>query len=75
MAIKSKLVYYAQRAVELAANPYALYLKSQGGIADLYIRLNKPWFYQLHIDTVLDIGGNIGLFSKTMRQMLPDAQI
>ena len=75
MAIKSKLVYYAQRAVELAANPYALYLKSQGGIADLYIRLNKPWFYQLQIDTVLDIGGNIGLFSKTMRQMLPNAQI
>jgi FkbM family methyltransferase len=75
MAIKSKLVYYAQRAVELAANPYALYLKSQGGIADLYIRLNKPWFYQLQIDSILDIGGNIGLFSKTMRQMLPDAQI
>ena len=75
MSSKSKIIYYAQRAIELSANPYALYLKSQGGIADLYIRLNKPWFHQLNIDTVLDIGGNIGLFSKTMRQMLPDAQI
>jgi FkbM family methyltransferase len=72
---KSKLIYYAQRAFELALNPYALYVKSQGGIADLYIRLNKPWFYDLQIDTVLDIGGNIGQFSKTMRFMLPDAQI
>ena len=75
MSLKSKFIYYTQRAVELAANPYALYLKSQGGIADLYLRLNRPWFYDLHIDTVLDIGGNIGLFSKTMRQMLPNAQI
>jgi FkbM family methyltransferase len=72
---KSKLIYYAQRAIELSINPYALYVKSQGGIADLYIRLNKPWFYEINIDTVLDIGGNIGQFSKTMRFMLPYAQI
>jgi FkbM family methyltransferase len=75
MISKSKLINLSQRAIELAVNPYALYLKSQGGIADLYIRLNKPWFHELNIDTVLDIGGNIGLFSKTMRMMLPDAQI
>jgi FkbM family methyltransferase len=75
MATKAKLINLSQRAIELAVNPYALYLKSQGGIANLYIRLNKLWFYQLNIDTVLDIGGNIGLFSKTMRMMLPNAQI
>jgi FkbM family methyltransferase len=72
---KSKLIYYSQRAIELLLNPYALYVKSKGGIADLHIRLNKPWFYDLQIDTVLDIGGNIGQFSKTMRFMLPNAQI
>jgi FkbM family methyltransferase len=75
MSLKSKFVYYAQRGIELAVNPYALYIKSQGGIADLYVRLNKPWFYDLNIDTLLDIGGNIGLYSKTIRYMLPDAQI
>lgn len=75
MINKSKLIYYAQRGIELAANPYALYIKYQGGIADLYIRLNKPWFYQLNIDTLLDIGGNIGSFSKTIRRLLPEAKI
>lgn len=75
MLNKSKIIYYAQRSIELTANPYALYVKSQGGIADLYIRLNKPWFYQLNIDTLLDIGGNIGLFSKTIRSLLPSTQI
>jgi FkbM family methyltransferase len=75
MLDKSKLLYYAQRAIELSVNPYSLYVKSKGGIADLHIRLNKPWFYKLKIDTVLDIGGNIGQFSKTMRFILPEAQI
>jgi len=75
MLKKSKIVNYAQRAIGLAANPYSLYVRSQGGIADLYNRLNAPWFYQLEIDTLLDIGGNIGLFSKTVRVLLPNAQI
>ena len=75
MTTSSQLTYYAQRAVELAANPFSLYVKAQGGIADLYIRLNTPWFHRLGIDTVLDIGGNVGRFSKTMRYLLPSAQI
>jgi FkbM family methyltransferase len=75
MPFKTRLITYAQQAIKLTANPYALYVKSQGGIADFYMRLNQPWFYQLKIDTVLDIGANIGLFSKTMRFLLPDAQI
>lgn len=75
MINKSKIVYYIQRCVELLFNPYSLYIKYQGGIADLYIRLNKPWFYRLKIDTLFDIGGNIGLFSKTIRLMLPEVKI
>lgn len=75
MLKKSKLVNYAQRAIGLIGNPYSLLVRSQGGIADLYIRLDAKWFYQLEIDTLLDIGGNVGLFSKTIRKLLPKAQI
>jgi FkbM family methyltransferase len=38
-------------------------------------KLNMEWFQSLNIDTVLDIGGNKGQFTKTISVLLPEARI
>jgi FkbM family methyltransferase len=65
----------ALKSIELLSNPKSIIVRIQGGISDFYLKYNKPWFHNLNIDTVLDIGGNIGQFSKTMRFLLPNANI
>ena len=63
------------KLVELLSNPFSIYVRMKGGISDFYLKYDKKWVHDLKIDTVLDIGGNIGQFSKTMRMLLPNAQI
>lgn len=71
MSIKNLLT----KSIELLSNPFSIFVRIKGGISDFYLKYDKPWFHNLEIDTVLDIGGNIGQFSKTMRYLLPNAQI
>jgi FkbM family methyltransferase len=55
--------------------PILLQLKQKGGLALIYEQLNTPWFKAFNIDTVLDIGANIGQFTKTISTLLPEANI
>jgi FkbM family methyltransferase len=71
MSIKNILL----KSIELLSNPYSIIVRIKGGISDFYLKYDKPWFHNLEIDTVLDVGGNIGQFSKTMRLLLPKAKI
>lgn len=66
---------WAQRGISFVEHPRAMMLRRKGVISDIYIRLDKPWVHDMQIDTVLDIGGNVGRFSKTMEYLFPNANI
>jgi len=66
---------WGNRLVSFISHPSAMLLRRKGVISDIYIRLDHPWIQELGIKTVLDIGGNIGRFSKTMEHLFPDARI
>lgn len=66
---------WGNRAVSFINNPHAMLLRRKGVISDIYIRLDQPWIHDIGIKTVLDIGGNVGRYSKTMEYLFPKAQI
>jgi FkbM family methyltransferase len=55
--------------------PILFKVKLAGGIANLYVKLDKKWFHDLNIDTVIDLGSNIGQFTNTISALLPNAKI
>jgi FkbM family methyltransferase len=69
--IISKL-YKISRAVE---NPLLFKLKRQGGLPLTFEKLDTAWFRALDIDTVIDIGANVGQFTKTISALLPHANV
>ena len=73
--MKNFLNTWAYRFQNFLQNPKSMLLRRHGVISDIYIRLDQPWIHELNIRTVLDIGGNVGRFSKTMEYLFPDAQI
>jgi FkbM family methyltransferase len=52
-----------------------LRIHRQGGMVDLYQKLNHAWLRGLGIATILDIGANVGQFALTIHPVLPKAQI
>lgn len=56
-------------------NPSLVEAKLIGGIPTLYRKLDTPWFYNLGVKTVIDIGANTGQFALTINKLLPDALI
>lgn len=73
--MKKTILYWLTKFVAFVDRPKAMLLRSKGVISDFYIRLDQPWIQDLEIKTVLDIGGNVGRFSKTMEYLLPNANI
>jgi FkbM family methyltransferase len=67
----SKL-YRLSLAVE---NPILFKVKQKGGISTLYTQLDKKWLHSLNINTILDIGANLGQFTNTALHLLPNAKI
>ena len=62
-------------AARYSENPRALGLKRRGGTPETFWKLDHPWFHQLGIKTVIDVGCNEGQFAITARQLLPTAYI
>lgn len=56
-------------------HPKSIALKKKGIRWDHYCELNKKWVVDAGINTILDVGANVGDFAKTIREVLPDARI
>jgi FkbM family methyltransferase len=56
-------------------HPKKAYIHLVGGSSSLFEDLNNHWFLDLNISTVLDIGANIGQSTKTISELLPNANI
>jgi FkbM family methyltransferase len=56
-------------------SPKLFQIRKKGGIPDTFRMLNRPWFNQLGISTVIDIGANTGQFAVTINALLPEARI
>jgi FkbM family methyltransferase len=69
------LAYCAHKGADFVVHPYAMMLRAKGVVSDTYIKLDQPWIRDIGIRTVLDVGGNVGRFSKTMQYLLPDARL
>lgn len=65
----------ATTLLELAAQPSFFGRYSRGVIPTTYCRLNQKWLTSRGIDTVLDIGANVGRFAITARAVFPEARI
>ena len=59
----------------LIENPQLLALRRRGGVPATFRMLNRPWLKSLNIQTVLDIGANVGQFATTINAILPQARI
>lgn len=73
--MKKTVNYLLHRCIDFLMYPRLIAVRSSGAVADTYHKLNVPWFHSLKIDTVLDIGANIGRFAKTARYLCPNARI
>ena len=75
MKILSKLSRKVSSFTSYIEDYKLLQVRLEGGIPTLYQELDLPWFRDLGISTVLDIGANIGQSTITLNKLLPDAQI
>ena len=63
------------RFIQLVENPKLLRLRQQGIPFDTFCLLNQPWLLKANINTVLDIGANIGEFASLIHELLHKAVI
>ncbi len=60
---------------EAIKNPKLFWLWSKGIPVGIFLRLNQLWLFKADINTIFDIGANVGLFSSAIHQVLPKATI
>jgi FkbM family methyltransferase len=59
----------------MARHPESIALRRKGIKYEHYRDLNKPWLKNFEINTVLDVGANVGDFAKLAREVFPSATI
>jgi len=52
-----------------------LSLRQKGISIDEFLKLNQLWLLEAHINTVFDIGANVGQFASLIHEVLPTATI
>ncbi|MEO7796369.1 MAG: FkbM family methyltransferase [Opitutaceae bacterium] len=75
MSLPRRFGHYCQLLARYIENPRALSVKFRGGIPGTYSKLDQAWFHRLGLRSVIDVGTNYGQFARTMRTLLPAAQI
>ena len=63
------------RLLQLIENPRLYRLWQKGISIDLFCLLNNPWIFKANINTVLDIGANVGEFAYLVHELFPKAVI
>jgi FkbM family methyltransferase len=71
MDFRSKL----RTILEMSAHPGMLKRYQRGIIPSTYCALDQQWIHELNIDTVFDIGANVGRFSLTAAAVFRGARI
>jgi FkbM family methyltransferase len=73
--LSQKLARFFQLAARYTESPRALRVKTLGGTPETFWKLDQPWFHELGLQAVIDVGANEGQFSRTMRCLLPEVEI
>jgi FkbM family methyltransferase len=73
--IADKMKSAIVQAYIMARHPEAIRLRRKGIRYDHYRDLNQRWLTDLGINTVLDVGANVGDFAKLAREVFPAAAI
>ena len=63
------------RLAEALENPKLFSLRWRGISIDAFLKLNQPWLTEAGINTIFDIGANVGQFAKLIHEVLPKAMI
>jgi FkbM family methyltransferase len=63
------------RLAQLIENPKLFRILRKGVSIDTFLRLNRPWLLEANINTVFDIGANIGHFASLIHEILPTGTI
>ncbi len=63
------------RGLVVARHPEALRLRRLGIKYEHYQELRQPWLLDLNIETILDVGANVGQFATLAHAVFPSARI
>ena len=63
------------RLTQMIENPKLFRLRQKGIPIDNFCLLNQPWIINANINTVFDVGGNIGEFASLIHELRPTAAI
>ena len=63
------------RLTQMLDNPKLFSLRRRGISIDTFLKLNQPWLTEAGINTIFDIGANVGQFAKLVHEVLSTAMI
>jgi FkbM family methyltransferase len=69
-----RIARYLRLLARYSENIGAVRVKLKNGTPETFWELDRPWFHELGIQSVIDVGANEGQFSTTLRLLLPNAQ-
>jgi FkbM family methyltransferase len=71
----SSLTLKLHKLAKAIEDPILFKVKSRKALPNTYEGLKSNWFTSLGIDTILDIGANVGQFSQTLSLIIPGVKI
>src|SRR5437868_3194933 len=75
MKLSKMIASKLRAAARYIEKPEMLAVRRRGVDMGIYEKLDRPWFAQQKISTVLDIGANAGQFAFAIHAACPEARI